>query len=158
VSLKFEVFWIITPCRLFVTETFRSFKTSENIYQSTRRNNPEDCELQNLLFIKVSKVYNQLHPPFIFCSSRLITQFLINPTHATEGHKWNPRINVSLYIISTKNNDALELKMMACHCRLRCIPSHISQRIISLHYITNREAGKITPKNALSVECDSVNM
>jgi len=39
---RFEGFWDFTPCRLVVTETFRTFKMSENIYQSTRRNNLED--------------------------------------------------------------------------------------------------------------------
>jgi len=38
---KFEVFWDFTPYRLVVTEMFHTFKMSENIYHSTRRNNLE---------------------------------------------------------------------------------------------------------------------
>jgi hypothetical protein len=37
-------FWVITPCNLIalMMEAASTSETSENLYQTTRRNNPED--------------------------------------------------------------------------------------------------------------------
>jgi argininosuccinate synthase len=63
-SMKMYVFWLVAPCSL--VEVFRrfnqslarsllivltmeaasTFKMSVNLYQTTRRNNPEDCHLR----------------------------------------------------------------------------------------------------------------
>jgi hypothetical protein len=49
--LKFQVFWDVTPCRLIgtdVAEEVRSTEMSAGVYQLTRRNIPEELNLQKL--------------------------------------------------------------------------------------------------------------
>jgi hypothetical protein len=62
VSTKMAVFWVVAPCSLVLAawvlialmiEAARSSETFVNLYQITRRYNPEDSHLPNRRFISV---------------------------------------------------------------------------------------------------------
>jgi hypothetical protein len=49
--MTMAVFWFVVPCSLVsiiaqMMEAARTYETSVNFYQTTRRNNPEDSYLQ----------------------------------------------------------------------------------------------------------------
>jgi hypothetical protein len=45
-SMKMAVFWVVAPCRALMMEAESTSETSVNFYQTTRRYNPEDSNLQ----------------------------------------------------------------------------------------------------------------